>query len=481
MKNSINTLTFIGTLALSSAASAVATIPITPFAPNTAISASAMNTNFNNITTFLGPLLACTSSQILGFSATGVPACVTPGVGGTVTSVVAGTGLTGGTITTSGTINVDVGTSANKIVQLDGSGHLPAVNASNLTNLNPANLASAIPLSKGGTGLTGGGAAYKYLGMDSAGSGLEYKSVTASSPLAYNHSGGTSTLYLNLTANRLYTSDGSGNLATFSCAVGQTLSFNVSNEPLCTNIVDSSKLPLSGGTMTGALNLGAYRITNLGAPTASTDAATKGYVDGVATPSVWTVTGSDIYFNTGKVGIGTSTPQAVLDLQGTTGMLVPRMATNPTGAEGMVFFDNNLKKLKFYDGFSWRNVKFDPVRFLSTSLSANLPITCGSQERAPAVIASENLGGAYNTSSNIFTAPDAGVYEFAVEVFPTSIVNGAQPVFQIIVNNGTPKGLKKFHKLAAADQVELVLDCSGSPGAGFTIQSGDFIYGIKKF
>jgi hypothetical protein len=54
---------------------------------------------------------------------------------GTVTSVAGGTGLTGGTITGTGTLAVDVGTTANKIVQLDGSAKLPAVDGSALTNL----------------------------------------------------------------------------------------------------------------------------------------------------------------------------------------------------------------------------------------------------------------------------------------------------------------------------------------------------------
>jgi hypothetical protein len=54
---------------------------------------------------------------------------------GTVTSIIAGTGLTGGTITTSGTIAVDVGTTASKIVQLDGSAKLPAVDGSQLTGI----------------------------------------------------------------------------------------------------------------------------------------------------------------------------------------------------------------------------------------------------------------------------------------------------------------------------------------------------------
>ena len=54
---------------------------------------------------------------------------------GTITSITAGTGLTGGTITASGTLAVDVGTSANKIVQLDSSAKLPAVDGSLVSNV----------------------------------------------------------------------------------------------------------------------------------------------------------------------------------------------------------------------------------------------------------------------------------------------------------------------------------------------------------
>ena len=57
------------------------------------------------------------------------------GGSGTVTQIIAGTGLTGGTITSSGTVAVDVGTTASKIVQLDGSAKLPAVDGSALTGV----------------------------------------------------------------------------------------------------------------------------------------------------------------------------------------------------------------------------------------------------------------------------------------------------------------------------------------------------------
>ena len=54
---------------------------------------------------------------------------------GTVSNIATGTGLTGGPITTTGTIAVDVGTTADKIVQLDGSAKLPVIDGSQLTNL----------------------------------------------------------------------------------------------------------------------------------------------------------------------------------------------------------------------------------------------------------------------------------------------------------------------------------------------------------
>ena len=43
----------------------------------------------------------------------------------------------------------------------------------------------------------------------------------------------------------------------------------------------AARLPLAGGTMSGAIAMGTNKITGLGTPTVSTDAATKGYIDTV--------------------------------------------------------------------------------------------------------------------------------------------------------------------------------------------------------
>jgi len=68
------------------------------------------------------------------------------GGSGDIEGVTAGTGLTGGGTSGTVTVNVDVGTTANKVVQLDGNAKLPTVDASNITALNAGQLtAGTIP------------------------------------------------------------------------------------------------------------------------------------------------------------------------------------------------------------------------------------------------------------------------------------------------------------------------------------------------
>ncbi len=77
------------------------------------------------------------------------------GVG--ITSLTAGTGIVNSpaTITTTGSVSVDVGTTANKIVQLDGTAKLPAVDGSQLTSLSAANLATGTLLAARMPAMTG--------------------------------------------------------------------------------------------------------------------------------------------------------------------------------------------------------------------------------------------------------------------------------------------------------------------------------------
>ena len=104
---------------------------------------------------------------------------------GTVTSIIAGTGLTGGTITGAGTLAVDVGTGANQIVQLDSSSKLPNVDGVLLYNLNITSLNNSADVTYANPQVgqvlkydgakwtnasdTGGGGSITFVGDDSTG------------------------------------------------------------------------------------------------------------------------------------------------------------------------------------------------------------------------------------------------------------------------------------------------------------------------
>src|SRR4029079_6098809 len=85
---------------------------------------------------------APSGGQVLGYNSILLqwePSSVTSG---TVTTVNSGTGLTGGPITNNGTLNVDVGTTANKILQVTGTTQYPGIDGNLITNVNAVKLQS---------------------------------------------------------------------------------------------------------------------------------------------------------------------------------------------------------------------------------------------------------------------------------------------------------------------------------------------------
>ncbi|MFG1494660.1 tail fiber domain-containing protein [Halobacteriovorax sp. ZH4_bin.1] len=221
------------------------------------------------------------------------------GNAGTVTAVTGGTGLTGGTITSSGTLAVDVGTTNGKIAQVGAGDKL----ADSIINYNPA-------IDVALTGFTTG---------------------AASSVLA------TDTV-----------------LQAFQKVQGQLDSHASSLASISAYDTDDI---LEGSTnlyhTDARAKTAAVVNSTVGSETdqAPSVAAIKSYVDNRATQ--WTTTGSDIHYPTGNIGIGVTTPYSLLDINGVdktvslaAGRDFPAMlrlnSTDPAiGAESNILFTSN--------------------------------------------------------------------------------------------------------------------------------------------
>lgn len=120
-----------------------------------------------------------------------------------------------------------------------------------------------------------------------------------------------------------------------------------------TNLTASiaTKLPLAGGTMTGAISMGNSKITNLATPTAAADAATKQYVDDVETQaqsyandaanSAAAAAASYDSFDDRYLGSKASDPTLDNDSQ--------------TLITGALYFNSTNGVMKVYNGTEWVN------------------------------------------------------------------------------------------------------------------------------
>ena len=195
-----------------------------------------------------------TSGQVLSTNGSGFLSWATPGSSGTVTSLLAGMGLTGGTITTTGTLAVDVGTTANKIIQLDGSAKLPAVDGSALINLNATNLASGtvaaarMPALTGDVTTSAGAVATSVVKIQ--GTAVDSTAPTsAGQVLRYNGTTKYLAAFLSLADIRSTITPGNTMFPASTCTTAQTMTWSSLTDTMtCSNIAISNTAVSGLGT-----------------------------------------------------------------------------------------------------------------------------------------------------------------------------------------------------------------------------------------
>jgi hypothetical protein len=103
------------------------------------------------------------------------------------------------------------------------------------------------------------------------------------------------------------------------------------------------------------VNMGGYKVRNLGQPVDNNDAANKSYVDSLVSFEEGDEPFSVVYTK-GNVGIGVSAPKTTLHVGGNAAIVVPVGTTDERPIEavaGMIRMNSDTGKMEGYTGTEW--------------------------------------------------------------------------------------------------------------------------------
>ncbi|WP_291516012.1 hypothetical protein [Bdellovibrio sp. ArHS] len=182
-------------------------------------------------------------------------------------------------------------------------------------------------------------------------------------------------------ANRLVASDGTGNsLTTFNCGVGKILTFDSSGMMICTAFTESAVFLNGGNSFAGTATLGTVDNNALNFKTNDIVAMTLA--------------------NSGSLGIGTATPQVLLDVNGEIRAGNKGTACVPANA-GAIRYNSSIPQMEFCNGATWSSlgINLSQRQYFTSPGAMSFTVPAGVSQIRVTVAGAGAGGCAANTAS----------------------------------------------------------------------------------
>lgn len=428
----------------------------------------------------------------------------TAGSSVTVTNVTAGTGLNvgagpGGSITTTGTLNIDVGTTTGKIVQVAASNKLPAIDGSNLTSINASSV--------GGTAVSlaalSNGQVLKYNGTNWVNATLTDNDTLgglscASGRVAY-YSGSWSCLEVTSanTANTIVSRDGAG-LVNMSTANMTNLKINngaLADVTLTAPVAFTSYsmvLPTTKGTSGQVLTTDGAAPANLSWTTVNTaPAGVNGQIQFNSSGSLGASANLNWDNINSRLGVGIGAPATKLEVSGSV-KVADGGESCSAATKGTIRYNNTTSTLEYCNSSSWVSVQ-------TAACSDATPNVFTFSDQANVVISTLTTSDIIQISGINCNVP-VSISGLGTPAFRTCSDSGCSSVLQdwttgtSSISSGQYIQIRQTSDSAggAIDQVTVIVgssasvwsvataggDCTGSPAVGTICADGTIYAGL---